>query len=43
MAQSFAGATFQTYLTTGGRVEIDAEGWGAFTCIGGSAQVWVKS
>ncbi|KAJ3734312.1 glycoside hydrolase family 13 protein [Lentinula guzmanii] len=42
VGRSHAGSTFQSYLTTDGRVEIDAEGWGEFTCFAGSAQVWVK-
>ncbi|KAJ3871609.1 glycoside hydrolase family 13 protein [Lentinula edodes] len=42
VGRSHAESTFQSYLTTDGRVEIDAEGWGEFTCFAGSAQVWVK-
>ncbi|KAF5391545.1 hypothetical protein D9757_002344 [Collybiopsis confluens] len=43
VGKAHAGSTFQSYLTTDGRVEIDSDGWGEFTCFAGSAQVWVKA
>ncbi|KIK63074.1 glycoside hydrolase family 13 protein [Collybiopsis luxurians FD-317 M1] len=42
VGKAHAGSTFRSFLTTDGRVEIDADGWGEFTCFAGSAQVWVK-
>ncbi|THV07425.1 glycoside hydrolase family 13 protein [Dendrothele bispora CBS 962.96] len=36
------GSTFSSFMTDGERVEIDAEGWGLFTCSAGETQVWVK-
>lgn len=36
------GSTYRSYMTQHGRVEIDAEGWGTFSCFANCVQVWVK-
>ncbi|KDR76242.1 hypothetical protein GALMADRAFT_247535 [Galerina marginata CBS 339.88] len=37
-----AGMTFKSHMTQHGRVEIDAAGWGAFSCFANNVQVWSK-
>ena len=34
---------YRSYMTKHGVVEIDAEGWGTFTCFSNEVQVWVKA
>ncbi|KAF8233221.1 glycoside hydrolase family 13 protein [Tricholoma matsutake] len=36
-----AGSIFRSFMQRDGRVEIDAEGWGAFSCFANHVQVWV--
>ncbi|KAF9450894.1 glycoside hydrolase family 13 protein [Macrolepiota fuliginosa MF-IS2] len=38
-----AGATFRSFMTQHGQVEIDSDGWGVFTCFANHIQVWVKA
>ncbi|KAJ6576458.1 glycoside hydrolase family 13 protein [Mycena vulgaris] len=38
-----AGSTFQSFMSGDGRVDIEADGWGTFTCPANHVQVWVKS
>ncbi|KAL1741101.1 glycoside hydrolase superfamily [Schizophyllum fasciatum] len=38
-----AGTTYRSYMTQGGEVQIDAHGWGEFSCFAGAVQVWVPS
>ncbi|KIY65864.1 glycoside hydrolase family 13 protein [Cylindrobasidium torrendii FP15055 ss-10] len=42
VGRKYAGVIFHSLLTEGGEVEIDADGWGSFTCFPNAAQVWVK-
>ncbi|SJL09793.1 related to alpha-amylase [Armillaria ostoyae] len=37
-----AGTRFKSWMSDGGRVDIDAEGWGIFTCFPNYVQVWVR-
>ncbi|RDB26138.1 Glucan 1,4-alpha-maltohexaosidase [Hypsizygus marmoreus] len=37
----YANTTFQSFMQQHGRVEIDEEGWGAFSCFANHVQVWV--
>jgi len=37
-----AGKTFRSHMTQHGRVEIDAAGWGIFSCFANTVQVWTK-
>ncbi|EEB93908.1 hypothetical protein MPER_07371 [Moniliophthora perniciosa FA553] len=36
------GAVFRSFLSSEERTEIDANGWGRFSCVSGTVQVWVK-
>ncbi|KAF9533777.1 glycoside hydrolase family 13 protein [Crepidotus variabilis] len=38
-----AGSKFGSFMTGHGVVEIDAQGWGMFTCFASNVQVWVKT
>ncbi|KAG7451163.1 glycoside hydrolase family 13 protein [Guyanagaster necrorhizus] len=38
-----AGSRFKSWMSDGGQVDIDAEGWGTFTCFPNYVQVWVKA
>lgn len=38
-----ANTKYRSYMTRHGVVEIDAEGWGTFTCFSNDVQVWVKA
>jgi hypothetical protein len=38
-----ANMKYRSYMTKHGVVEIDAEGWGIFTCFANEVQVWVKA
>jgi len=40
--QENGGSTYRSFMTQHGRVEIDAEGWGTFSCFANYVQVWVK-
>jgi len=40
--QENAGKTFRSHMTQHGRVEIDAAGWGTFSCFANTVQVWTK-
>ena len=40
--QENAGKTFRSHMTQHGRVEIDAAGWGTFSCFANNVQVWTK-
>lgn len=41
LRQNHAGSIFRSFMQRDGRVEIDAEGWGAFSCFANHVQVWV--
>ncbi|KAJ7475864.1 glycoside hydrolase family 13 protein [Mycena latifolia] len=44
VGREHAGSTFRGFMSQdGGRVAIDADGWGAFSCHANHVQVWVKS
>ncbi|KAL1708228.1 glycoside hydrolase superfamily [Schizophyllum commune] len=38
-----AGAIYRSYMTQGGEVQIDAHGWGEFSCFANAVQVWVPA
>jgi len=40
--QENAGKIFRSHMTQHGRVEIDAAGWGTFSCFANTVQVWTK-
>ncbi|PPQ98753.1 GH-13 [Panaeolus cyanescens] len=42
-AQENAGSTYLSHMTGHGRVQIDNQGWGTFSCFANNVQVWVKS
>lgn len=37
----YAGTVFRSFMQQGGRVHIDREGWGIFSCFANHVQVWV--
>ncbi|KAF8183952.1 glycoside hydrolase family 13 protein [Pholiota molesta] len=37
-----AGKTYRSLMTQHGRVQIDASGWGTFSCFANNVQVWTK-
>lgn len=37
-----AGSTYRSHMTQHGRISIDAQGWGIFSCFANSVQVWTK-
>ncbi len=38
-----ANMKYRSHMTKHGVVEVDAEGWGTFTCFSNEVQVWVKA
>ncbi|KAF4614271.1 hypothetical protein D9613_007816 [Agrocybe pediades] len=36
----YAGKVFQSHMTQHGRVQVDAQGWGVFSCFANNVQVW---
>ncbi|TRM64663.1 glycoside hydrolase superfamily [Schizophyllum amplum] len=38
-----AGTVYRSYMTQGGEVQIDAQGWGEFSCFANAVQVWVPA
>lgn len=40
--QENAGTVYRSFMTQHGEVEIDADGWGSFSCFANHVQVWVK-
>lgn len=42
LQQENAGSAYRSYMTQGGRVEVDKDGWGIFTCFPEAVQVWVR-
>jgi len=40
--QDNANTTYQSFMQKHGRVDIDADGWGSFSCFANNVQVWVK-
>ncbi|KXN84750.1 Glucan 1,4-alpha-maltohexaosidase [Leucoagaricus sp. SymC.cos] len=37
-----AGAIYRSFMTQHGQVEIDANGWGRFTCFASHVQIWIR-
>ncbi|KAF9052412.1 glycoside hydrolase family 13 protein [Hymenopellis radicata] len=42
VGQRHGGSIFKSFMTDGGQVEIDADGWGSFSCFPNTVQVWVR-
>jgi len=40
---TYAGTVFRSFMQNDGRVGIDAEGWGNFSCFANHVQVWVPA
>lgn len=38
-----AGSKFKSYMSQGGEVDIDNDGWGSFSCFANHVQVWVRA
>ncbi|KAJ6494839.1 glycoside hydrolase family 13 protein [Mycena vitilis] len=43
VGREHAGAVFRSYMSQDGRVDIDADGWGVFSCSPNAVEVWVRS
>ncbi|PFH52986.1 glycoside hydrolase family 13 protein [Amanita thiersii Skay4041] len=43
VGKKYAGTDFRSFMQEGGKVTIDDEGWGEFTCFASHVQVWVRS
>ncbi|KAJ7126978.1 glycoside hydrolase family 13 protein [Mycena epipterygia] len=43
VGQQHASSIFRSFTSQQGRVEIDANGWGTFTCLANHVEVWVLS
>lgn len=43
VGRAYSGAVYRSFMTEGGTVTVEADGWGTFTCFGNSVQVWART
>ncbi|KAJ7650240.1 glycoside hydrolase family 13 protein [Roridomyces roridus] len=43
VGKEHAGSSWESFMTPGERVEIDADGWGRFSCLPNRVQVWIRA